>query len=98
MEHSFAHLSAMENGNIEDYMDEGLSLRKIERRMGHNPSTISREMNGGTVQQIDTNRKTYTTYFPDAGARVYRGNRDNCRGRSTMMDVLEFIEFAEEKS
>ena len=97
MERSFAHLSAMERGNIEAYIDEGLSLREIGRRMGRNPSTISREMNRGTVQQIDTNRKTYTTYFPDAGARVYRENRDNCGGRSTMVNALEFIEFAEEK-
>ena len=61
----FTHLTEVERGQIAAYLDEGLSLREIARRMGRSPSTISREKKRGTVQQIGTNRKPYQKYFPD---------------------------------
>ena len=96
-ERTFTHLTEIERGQIAAYIDEGLSLREIGRRMGRNPSTISRERKRGTVQQIDTYREPYTKYFPDAGARVYEENRKNCGAHSTVMMAWEFIRFAEEK-
>ncbi|QKY70420.1 IS30 family transposase [Lentibacillus sp. CBA3610] len=96
-ERTFTHLTEMERGQIAAYLDEGVSLREIGRRMGRDASTISREKNRGSVQQIDTNCKTYTTYYPDAGVRVYEENRENCCGHSTMAAARDFIEFAEEK-
>jgi len=96
-EHRFIHLTEIERGQIAAYLDEGLSLREIARRMGRNVSTISREKKRGTVQQIDTFRKPYTKYFPDVGTRVYEENRKNCGTHSTAMESWEFIGFAEEK-
>lgn len=94
---TFTHLTEIERGQIAAYIDENLSLREIGRRMGRDPSTISREKERGTVQQIDTFRKPYTKYFPDVGARVYKENRMNCGAHSKVMDAWEFIGFAEEK-
>src|SRR5690625_1420943 len=96
-ERTFTHLTEIERGQIAAYIDEGLSLREIGRRMERNVSTISRELERGKVQQIDTFRKPYTKYFPDAGARVYEDNRKNCGAHSTVMEAWEFIEFAEKK-
>lgn len=96
-EHAFTHLTEIERGQIAAYIDEGLSLREIGKRMGRNVSTISRERKRGTAQQIDTFRKPYTKYFPDAGARVYKENRENCGAHSTVMTAWEFTSFAEEK-
>ena len=96
-ERTFTHLTEIERGQIAAYIDEGLSLREIGRRMERNVSTISRELERGKVQQIDTFRKPYTKYFPDAGARVYEDNRLNCGAHSTVMEAWEFIEFAEKK-
>ena len=38
---TFTHLTEIERGQIAAYLDEGLSLREIARRMGRNVSTIS---------------------------------------------------------
>lgn len=53
-ERRFIHLTAIERGQIAAYLDEGLSLREIARRMGRNVSTISREKKRGMVHQMDT--------------------------------------------
>ena len=94
---TFTHLTDIERGQIAAYLDEGLSIREIGRRMRRNASTISREIKRGSVQQMDTFRKPYTKYFPDVGARIYVENRRNCGGHSTIMQAWEFVCFAEDK-
>lgn len=94
---TFTHLSDIERGQIAAYLDEDLSLREIARRTGRDVGTISREKKRGTVQQIDTFRKSYTKYYPDVGARVYEENRENCGGYSTVMTAWEFNQFAKDK-
>lgn len=94
---TFKHLSDTERGEIAAYFNLGLSLREIGRKMGRCASTISRELKRGSVQQIDTLRKPFTKYFPDAGARVYKENRKNCGAHSTVMKAWGFIVYAEEK-
>ncbi|HLR69643.1 MULTISPECIES: hypothetical protein [Bacillaceae] len=58
---------------------------------------FNRELKRGTVEQIDTNRKLYKKYFPDAGARVYEENRRNCGAPTILMASWEFILFAKKK-
>jgi|SRR5690625_129212 len=94
---SYTHLTEIERGQIAAYSEQGLSLRDIEKKMGRDHSTISRELKRGTVEQIDTNRQPYEKYFPDAGARVYEENRKNCGAPTTLMASWEFILYAEEK-
>lgn len=94
---SYTHLTDMERGQIAAYHQEGLSCGEIGMRMGRNKSTISRELKRGTVEQIDTFRQSYTKYFPDVGARVYKENRLNCGAHSKLMEAWDFIESAEEK-
>lgn len=94
---TFTHLTEIERGQMAALHNEGISQREIARKMGRHVSTISREIKRGTVQQIDTNRKVYVKYFPDAGARVYEENRENCGAHSTTMKAWGFIRFAEDK-
>lgn len=94
---TFTHLTETERGEIAAYKAMGLSLREIGLKIGRNPSTFSRELKRGAVQQIDTNRKTFISYYPDAGARVYQENRENCGAHSTVMAAWEFVRYAEEK-
>lgn len=93
----FKHLSETERGKIAAYLDIELSLREIGRRMNRHVSTISREKKRGSVKQIDTNRKSFITYFPDTGARVYKENRQHCGAHSTVMKAWDFIRYAEDK-
>lgn len=94
---TFTHLTETERGEIAAYKSMGLSLREIGLKIGRDPSTISRELKRGAVQQIDTNRKIFIAYYPDAGARVYQENRENCGAHSTVMKAWEFVGYAEEK-
>ncbi|MEK4303325.1 IS30 family transposase [Oceanobacillus sp. FSL K6-0251] len=94
---NYTHLTEIERGQIAAYREQGMSLREIGEKIGCDHSTISRELKRGTVEQIDTNRKPYKKYFPDAGARVYEENRRNCGAPTILMASWEFILFAEEK-
>src|SRR5699024_1563746 len=50
---SYTHLTEIERGQMAAYIQEDLSYREIGRRLGRNVSTISREIERGTVIQID---------------------------------------------
>ncbi|QDI90673.1 hypothetical protein EPH95_05340 [Salicibibacter halophilus] len=65
--------------------------------MDRHVSTLSREKNRGTVQQMDTNRKWYEKYYPDAGVRVYEEHRQNSGCPSVRPKASAFLAFAEEK-
>jgi len=41
---SYVHLTESERVEIETYLELSFSMRKITRRLGHQPSTISREL------------------------------------------------------
>lgn len=94
---SFKHLSDTERGEIFAYLKMGLSLRAISKKTGRSVSTISREVNRGSVPQLDTNRREVVKYFPDVGARVYQENRLHCGAPSVIMKSRNFLRFVEEK-
>lgn len=94
---TFTHLTEIERGQIAAYLEEGLSIRRIAKRMGRNASTISREKQRGSVKQMDTQCKTHIKYFPEAGLRIYTGNRKKCVFEPKIVKAAAFIRFAEEK-
>src|SRR5699024_12729163 len=90
---SYTHLTEIERGQIAAYIQEGLSYHEIRRRLGGNVSTISREIERGTVMQIDTFSKPYQTYTPDMIARVYEENRLHYGTHCTVMEEWRVVEF-----
>ena len=64
-----------------------LSYSEISRRLGRNKSSISREVERGIVQQINTFRQPYKNYFTDDDARVDEENRLHCGAHSTLMEA-----------
>jgi IS30 family transposase len=90
-------LSDTERGELYAYAKMGLSFTEIGVKMKRHKSIISREHKRGSVQQINTNRKAFSAYFPDSGARVYRENRSNCGAPSVVMKAWSFLRFAETK-
>jgi IS30 family transposase len=94
---TFKHLSDAERGELFAYQTIGLSMREIARKMNRNVSTISRELKRGMVQQMNSQRNYYTKYYPDAGSRIYKENRENCGAHSCAMKAWEFLRFAEKK-
>lgn len=49
---SYKHLSEAERGKIEAYLSVGLKPAEIARRLGRNRSTITREINRGSITQV----------------------------------------------
>src|SRR5690625_5117532 len=92
---NFTHLSEIERDKIAANVDEGQT--QIGRRMDRDKSTISREIKRGIVYQIATNRKSYTKFSPDVGARVYEENHKSCGNHYKVMEVGEFNALAEKK-
>ena len=41
---SYTHLTTTERVKIETYLELGMSIRSIARRLGRQPSTVSREI------------------------------------------------------
>ena len=72
---SYKHLSEAKRGEIEAYLSVGLKPAEIARRLGRNRSTITREMNRGSitqVKQVNGQKVYYQHYYADAAHNCYR--------------------------
>ena len=76
---SYKHLSEAERGEIEAYLSVGLKPAEIARRLGRNRSTITREMNRGSitqVKQVNGQKVYYQHCYADAAHNRYRQARE----------------------
>jgi len=94
---SFKHLSTYERGKIHVLLKEGYSQRQIAKRLNRSPSTISREIKRGTTTQFNYDLSTYEQYFPETGQAVYEKNRLACGNKAKLLQVEEFLQYAEKK-
>ena len=76
---SYKHLSEAERGEIEAYLSVGLKPAEIARRLGRNRSTITSEMNRGSitqVKQVNGQKVYYQHYYADAVHNRHRQVRE----------------------
>ena len=76
---SYKHLSEAERGEIEAYLSVGLKPAEIARRLGRNRSTITREINRGSITQVkkvNGQKVYYQHYYADATHNRYRHARE----------------------
>ena len=77
---SYKHLSEAERGEIEAYLSVGLKPAEIARRLGRNRSTITREINRGSITQSEKSkwakRSITKHYYADAAHNRYRHARE----------------------
>ena len=76
---SYKHLSEAERGEIEAYLSVGLKPAEIARRLGRNRSTITREINRGSITQlkkVNGQKVYYQHYYADAVHNRYRNARE----------------------
>ena len=57
---SYKHLSEADRGEIEAYLSVELKHAEIARRLGRNRSTITREINRGSVKQVKQVNGSYS--------------------------------------
>ena len=76
---SYKHLSEAERGEIEAYLSVGLKPAEIARRLGRNRSTITREINRGSITQVkkvNGQKVYYHHYYADVAHNRYRHARE----------------------
>lgn len=95
--HNFKHLTKEKRAQIEILLLQGLPKLQIAKALRISRSTLYNELKRGTVVQVDTNLRTYTRYFADAGQRVYNARRTNSRPPLKLVKAHVFLSFAERK-
>ena len=76
---SYKHLSEAERGEIEAYLSVGLKPAEIARRLGRDRSTITREINRGSITQVkkvNGQKVYYQHYYADTAQNRYRHDRE----------------------
>lgn len=76
---SYKHLSEAERGEIEAYLSVGLKPAEIACRLGRNRSTITHEINRGSIAQVkkvNCQKIYYQHYYADAAHNRYRHARE----------------------
>lgn len=100
------HLTYGERCKIEAYLEEGLTRREIGRRLGRHHSTISTEIERGTVRQIKQrviakSGKVYEydelAYSAEAGQASYEMARLACGRRPKWLELTDFMDWADER-
>lgn len=102
------HLSLCERIEIEKSLARGFSIRAIARALERPPSTISREVQRGSVVQrrkINSYSKKITVplevselkYFADTGQRVAKENSGKRGGKYKLFQDPELLRYIEDK-
>jgi IS30 family transposase len=73
----YHHLTPFERGEIQAYVNEGLSLKQIAERVRRHPSTVGREV---------ARNSSAKGYFTKAAQRRYAQRREDCRPARKLED------------
>lgn len=96
------HLSICERKEIEKSLKKGFSVRAIAKALNRSPSTISREIKRGSVEQrftLKTNKKyaplyeTRLCYYYDVGERVVEANLKKRGGKYKIGKDVRLAEY-----
>lgn len=93
----FQHITSEKRAQIAILLQMRVSKTQIAREVGISRSTLYNELARGTVEQMDSELRTYTRYFADAGQRVYEAHRQNSRPVLKLVKAQAFIAYAEEQ-
>lgn len=93
----FQHLTKEKRAQIEILLRLGLPKTQIAKTLGIARSTLYLELARGTVEQLDSELRTYRKYFWDAGQRVYEANRQNSRPPLKLLKAYDFVAYAEKQ-
>ena len=72
---SYTHLTTTERVKIETYLELGMSIRSIARRLGRQPSTVSREIRKNPGYTAERAQERYTKSKGNCGAKTKLDDR-----------------------
>ena len=93
----FKHLDLKKRAQLEILLKQKMSKAQIARELGISRSTVYEEIRRGSVRQLDSELRSYTRYFADAGERVYERNRRNSLNPLKVAKAAEFLAYAEKE-
>ncbi|MDO4565073.1 MAG: IS30 family transposase [Clostridia bacterium] len=96
-ERKFKHLTKEKRAQIEILIKQGIAKTEIARLLGIARSTLYKELERGTVDQMRSDLSRYQRYFSDAGQRVYEERRQNSRKPLKLIQAWDFVRYADEK-
>lgn len=96
-ERKFQHLTREKRAQIEVLLRQKVSKSEIAKIVGIARSTLYRELDRGSVVQLDSELRQCTKYFWDAGQRVYEEHRKNSRPPLKLAKAHEFVAYAEKQ-
>ena len=67
---SYTHLTTAERVKIETYLELGMSIRSIARRLGRQPSTVSREIRRNPGYTAERAQERYAKAKSNCGAKT----------------------------
>lgn len=91
----FQHLTKEKRAQIEILLKQKMTKTEIAKTVGIARSTLYRELERGTVKQLNTQLQEYTIYHYDVGQRIYEENRTNSRNSLKIGKVYEFVKYVE---
>ena len=92
------NLTERERYLIEGYLKAGLKVAEIAKLLGRARKTIYTEIKRGTITQIDTYLREYSSYAADAGERKAKEAASN-KGRPLKIgNDMEFVRFVEKQT
>ena len=84
---SYNHLTIEERSCIYQFLNLGMSIRKIAQALKRSPSTISREIKRNS-SKIKSSRRSYTKYFPIKANDRYRDRRKDCHRKTKFLSLI----------
>ncbi len=73
---SYIHLTTVERVKIETYLGLGMSIRSIARRLGRQPSTVSREIRRNPGYTTERAQERYAKAKGNCSAKTKPGPRN----------------------
>ncbi|WP_306483696.1 helix-turn-helix domain-containing protein [Anaerococcus sp.] len=88
---SYNYLTIEEGACIYQFLNLGMSIRKIAQALRRAPSTISREIKRNSSKTINS-RGNYTKYFPIKANEKYIDRRKECHRKSKFSkNVIDYL-------
>ena len=92
---SLKHLTEGKRAQIDILLQMGIPKAKIAREVGISRSTLYNELRRGTVEQMDSQLRSYQKYFSSVGQRVYEEHRKNSQPCLKLVKAYDFIAYAQ---
>lgn len=89
---SYHQLTLAERATIQALRTADKTIDEIASELHRNKGTISRELNRGSVEQMDAKRRQHPVYFADAAQRQHEEKRNRVGQHPLLKSARAFLQ------